>query len=86
MTLRLMISGRHYNAADGLPVEIDLPESSRVADAVRMVQSLLPDSVKLPSTCLVAVSGKHVGTVLHHTDMNLSDRDEIVFVVPVAGG
>ena len=53
--------------------------------AVRAVDSLLAET-DLPGTCLVTVSGEHVGTVANFTDRPMREGEELVLIAPVAGG
>ena len=86
MKLRLVISGRSYDAADGMPEQLTLPEGSSLDDALEAVAQLMPDGKKLPESCLLAVSGTHLGTWRDHKPHRLSDGDELVVIAPVAGG
>jgi molybdopterin converting factor small subunit len=84
MTIRVVFSGRRYDAAQSLPEEISLPDGATVEDALKTLSDLLP--VRLPESCLVAVSGVHLGTVARHRSRDLRQGDEIVLIAPVAGG
>jgi hypothetical protein len=86
MQIRLIISGRNYNLAEAIPKELSLPEDATLDDALRSLADLLPGGTQLPSSCLVAVSGRHCGTVASHSPEKLRDRDELVILAPVAGG
>jgi molybdopterin converting factor small subunit len=83
--ISVVVTGRSYHATGQLPREIDLPAGSRVDDALRLLGSHLGDD-SLPPTCLVAVAGKHLGTLANHTPAALSDGDELTLIAPVAGG
>ncbi len=86
MHIRLFISGRNYNLADGLPNELTLAKGATLDDALRSLSDLLPRGTRLPASCLVAVSGRHCGTVANHSQETLRDGDELVILAPVAGG
>ncbi len=86
MHIRLFISGRNYDFAEGVPNELALPEGASLDDALRSLADLLPGGTRLPASCLVAVSGRHCGTVAGHTQEKLHDGDELVILAPVAGG
>lgn len=86
MKIRLVISGRSYDAAEAVPNELSLPDGATVAEAVDALAGLLPEGRKLPATCLVAVSGKHLGTLASRPSQVLKDDDELVLIAPVAGG
>ena len=86
MKVRVVISGRSYDAADAVPDELALPDGSSVDEALDALAGLLPDDRPLPGGCLVAVSGTHLGTVRSHNPQLLRDGDELVLIAPVAGG
>lgn len=86
MKIRLTVSGRDYHATGGLPAELELPEGADISAAIQQVEQLLPDEAKLPPTCLIAVSGSHLGTVAAHASRSLREGDEVSLIAPVAGG
>ena len=86
MQVRLVISGRSYDAAAAVPDAITLPEGASVGDAVQTLAGLLPEGRALAPSCLVAVSGKHLGTLAASAGHVLKDGDELVLIAPVAGG
>ena len=86
MKVRLVITGRDYHARGNLPDQLEMPEGADLDEALRHLEQLLPEGEALPASCLVAVSGRHVGTVAHHESPRLRDHDELVLVAPVAGG
>ncbi len=86
MKVRLVISGRSYDAAKTIPEHLTLPEGCSVADALKQVAKLIPGERGLPESCLVAVSGMHLGTLRSHRPRVLADGDELVLIAPVAGG
>jgi len=63
-----------------------LPEGATLDDALTAVAGHLPADRPLPPSCLVAVSGTHVGTLGSHPARQLADGDELVLIAPVAGG
>lgn len=85
MNIRLTYLGRSYQQAASLPEQIELESGGTLADAVQMVKSLLGEA-ELPGSCLVTVSGEHVGSVAGFIDRPLSEGDELVLIAPVAGG
>lgn len=85
MKIRITYLGRSYQHAETLPDQIDLEAGATVADAVGQVNVLLGDT-ELPGSCLVTVSGEHVGSVANYTDRPLRDGDELMLIAPVAGG
>lgn len=86
MKINVIVTGRSYHATGQLPDEIELPEGSGVDDALQLLASLLPEDGQLPATCLVAVAGKHLGTLASHTAVTLNSGDELTLISPVAGG
>ena len=86
MKIRLLVSGRNYQAATQLPDELELPEGARLDDAIARLEQSMPEGASLSPNSLIAVSGTHVGTLAAHPNKELSDGDELVVVAPVAGG
>jgi len=86
MNIRFIGSGRNYDIADSLPDCLTLQEGANVTDAIDAVERLLPSGASLPASCLVTVSGVHLGTVSQHAPRTLHDGDELVLIAPVAGG
>lgn len=86
MRVRLMVTGRSYHATDSLPEQLELPEGSTVADAVRAVRACSTDASPLSDSCLIAVSGTHLGTLGRYDDRPLRDGEELTLIAPVAGG
>ena len=86
MKVKIVISGRAYHDAAALPAELTLPAGASVDDALAQLDELLPEGVSLPESCLIAVSGQHLGTRANHEQRELADGDELMLVAPVAGG
>lgn len=86
MRVNLAISGRNYDAAKALPRHLDLPEGCRLDEAIGTLAALFPSGQRLPDSCLVAVSGVHLGTLGKHRAHQLKDGDELLLIAPVAGG
>ena len=86
ITIRLVLTGRNYHAAGGIPEELDLPVDSDVSAALEKVAALLPEGQTLPASCLVTLGGKHLGSVASHDSPVLKSGDELVLIAPVAGG
>jgi molybdopterin converting factor small subunit len=84
--IRLAFSGRNYEVARSLPQQLELPEGSAVDDALSEVERSLPAGEHLPPSCLVCVSGVHLGSVGNHRPRPLLDGDELLLIAPVAGG
>ena len=86
MRIRLFISGRNYDLAAKIPDELTLADGATLDDALQGLSGLLPADRKLPASCVVAVSGRHCGTLGSHRPESLRDGDELVVLAPVAGG
>ena len=86
MQVRLTISGRSYDAAAQIPDQLTLHEGSSLDDALQAIARLMPEGKDLPKSCIVAVSGKHLGTLGSHRPHTLEEGDELVLIAPVAGG
>lgn len=86
MKLRIAVTGRSYNHAEGLPGELTLADGASLEDAIREMTGLLGDRQTLPSSCLVTLAGRHLGTLGSYENAELRDGDELVLIAPVAGG
>jgi len=86
MQVRVVISGRNYDAAQAAPGQLTLPEGCSLDDALERLAGLLPPGQRLPDSCLVAVSGRHLGTLGKHRPHQLQEGDELILIAPVAGG
>ena len=85
MKISVVVTGRSYHATSQLPDELDLPDGANVDDALQLLDAQLGDD-QLPASCLVAVAGKHLGTLAKHAAATLADGDELTLIAPVAGG
>lgn len=86
MKIEVIFSGRQYNVAQSLPKNLTLPDGASLDDALQTLASLLPGDQGLAASCMVAVSGTHLGTVENHRPHVLRDGDELLVLAPVAGG
>ncbi len=86
MNVRIVWAGRNYDLAASLPEELTLPEGASVDDALQSLTERLPPNRSLPGTCLIAVSGIHLGCLQHHRNQPLKDGNELLVLWPVAGG
>jgi molybdopterin converting factor small subunit len=84
--IRVTLSGRTYQDAAGVPEEWSVEDGAALDGVLSRLATLLADGAGLSGTCLVAVSGKHVGTISRHTALRLRDGDEVMVIAPVAGG
>ncbi|MCO6454630.1 MAG: MoaD/ThiS family protein [Pirellulaceae bacterium] len=86
MKIQVIYTGRGYQLAELLPDELELDDAAGVGDALRLLAKRLPADVRLPDTCLISVSGQHLGTLAQHNSVRLRDGDELTLIAPVAGG
>ena len=86
MKIRVVMMGRHYHESEDLPEFLELPEQASLDHAIDRLRESLPPGADFPGSCLVALSGKHVGTIASHSAVPLSDGDELMLLAPVAGG
>ncbi len=86
MNISIVVSGRSYDTAESLPDQLTLPEGCSLDEALEELASRLPEGKTLPATCLLAVSGLHLGTLGNHRRYALKEGDQLVLVAPVAGG
>ena len=86
MKIRVVITGRNYHTTQHLPEEIMLGELATVDDAITKLVSLLPAGQGFPPSCLVAVAGRHLGTIARHESCRLHEGDELTLIAPMAGG
>jgi molybdopterin converting factor small subunit len=86
MKIRVVISGRNYNALQAAPAHLLLPEGASLDDALAALAQHLRNGDRLPESCLVTVSGAHVGNLRNHRPRVLRDNDELLLIAPVAGG
>jgi len=86
MKISVIVTGRSYHTAEGLPDEIELADESTVDDGIAALATQLTDGSQFPPSCLVAVSGQHLGTLDSHEPRVLRDGDELTLIAPVAGG
>ena len=82
MKVRIVVAGRGYDAEHRLPPDLELAAGATVRDAL----DRLAGGLDLPKTCLLIVSGVHLGTLGGYADQELKEGDEILFLAPVAGG
>jgi len=81
MTIRITTAGRAYHQLR-LPERIELAAGATTADAL----TALSAHAALPASCLLALGGKHLGTLANHPPAPLRDGDELLLLAPVAGG
>jgi hypothetical protein len=86
MQIRVAFCGRNYHLGESLPRELTLPEGASVDDALAQLAAALPTGDAWPASCLLAISGTHLGTVGAHRPQVLREGDELLLLLPVAGG
>lgn len=86
MKIRLVVTGRGYHEAASLPDQCEVPDQATVDDVLRLLRERYGDGPGWSATCLLAVSGRHLGTVASHEPASLRDGDEVTLIAPVAGG
>lgn len=86
MKIQISYTGRSYQTASLIPAELTLDENATINDALLLLTKDLNADQQLPASCLVAVSGEHIGTLASYTNRTLRDRDELILIAPVAGG
>ncbi len=86
MKIRLVVTGRGYHAADSLPDQWELPDGATVDDVIRTLVDCYGQGPGWSETSLIAVAGRHLGTVASHVSAVLQDGDEVTLIAPVAGG
>ncbi len=63
MHILVNVMGRGYDAAQGIPDQLELADSASIDDALSTLAGLLPAGRGLPASCLVVLNGQHCGTV-----------------------
>jgi molybdopterin converting factor small subunit len=86
LNVQIILMGRGYDLAQSAPDRLCLPDGATVDDALEAWSAHLPNGYPLAASCLVALSGEHLGTLAKHRGCTLKDGDELVLLVPVAGG
>ena len=86
MKIQVVVTGRSYHTAENVPSEVELPDSATVDDAIAALSQHLTEGSEFPTSCLIAISGTHLGTLNSHENRVLCDGDELTLIAPVAGG
>jgi len=86
MRIHIVLTGRADPGGDQFPGQLELPEDSHVSDAVAAIKDSLPEGESLPKSCLLAVAGRHLGTLDQHENRLLADGQELLLIAPMAGG
>ncbi|MGA2064220.1 MAG: MoaD/ThiS family protein [Thermoguttaceae bacterium] len=86
MNVSLTMTGRGYPAAEGLPANLTLADGATLDEALQALAALVPAGKAPDGNCLVAVSGRHLGTVRDHQPHVLRSGDELLLMAPMAGG
>ena len=86
LNLQIVFLGHRYDAAHTLPDRLCLADGATLDDALAAITQQLSGDHPLAASCLVAVSGMHLGTLADHRPRLLKDGDELILLAPVAGG
>ena len=86
LNVQIVFMGHRYDVARSVPDRLCLRDGATVDDALKAITGQLSGDNRISSSCLVAVSGMHVGTLGDHRAMILKDGDELFLLAPVAGG
>ncbi|MCA9121968.1 MAG: MoaD/ThiS family protein [Planctomycetaceae bacterium] len=86
MKIKVSYTGRSYQTATLLPSEISPHEGATVEDVLSLLAKDLPEDQQLPASCLLAISGEHIGTLASYSNRPLREGDELILISPVAGG
>ena len=86
LNLQVVFLGHRYHAAEALPDRLCLADGATLDDALAAITAQLSGDHPLSASCLVAVSGTHLGTLANHRPKLLKDGDELILLAPVAGG
>ena len=86
MRIRLVVTGRGSHAIEELPDQLEVPDQASVDDVIRLVVARYGEGPGWSASCLIAVAGRHLGTVASHVPVTLREGDEVTLIAPVAGG
>lgn len=86
MRIELLVTGRSYHLAAAVPPALELSEGSTVDDALAVLQRNLSAEAQFATSSLLALAGRHLGTIAAHENATLRDGDELVILAPVSGG
>lgn len=86
LNVQIVFLGHRYDVAQSLPERLCLPDGATLDDALKAITKNLPGDHPLSASCLIAVSGSHLGSLADHRPRTLKDGDELLFLGPVAGG
>ena len=86
LKVQIVFIGRGYDAAQSVPERLCLADGATVEDALKAIGAQVSGDNPLSASCLVAVSGTHLGTLANYRPRTLQDGDELLLLAPVAGG
>jgi molybdopterin converting factor small subunit len=86
MIVRVVVTGRGYDAAEAIPAQLTLSQGASLDEALQAIGAHLVNGHRLSGSSLIAVSGRHLGTLQSHRPHVLAEGDELLIVAPVAGG
>jgi len=84
--IRLVVIGRGYDAVEDMPEQWEVPEDAGIEDVICMLLERYGEGPGWAASCLVAVGGRHLGTIARHEPATLREGDELTLIAPVAGG
>ena len=86
MRINVVVTGRSYHLAEGLPEVLELPDASTLDDARAGVGGAPAGRADAGAELPGGLSGRHLGTLAAHQQPALANGDELVLIAPVAGG
>ena len=86
LKVQIVFIGHGYDAAQSVPDRLCLADGATVEDALKAIRAQVSGENPLSASCLVAVSGTHLGTLAKCRPRTLQDGDELLLLAPVAGG
>jgi len=84
--IRLVVIGRGYHAVEDLPDQWQVPDDASVDDVIGMLVEQYGEGPGWAASCLIALAGRHLGTVARHEPATLREGDVLTLIAPVAGG
>ena len=78
MRLKFVYMGHGYDQTANWPEFLELPETATVDIALRALEQELSRTRAVAGSCLVVVSGRHLGTIARHENIALAATDELM--------
>jgi molybdopterin converting factor small subunit len=86
VNVRIAVVGWQYHVTGQLPRSVEVLDGATVDVALTALRAAMPDGRELSPHAMLAVAGRHIGTVELHDACRLREGDEMMVIVPVAGG